>query len=445
MLWRNRAFRLFWVGQSVNQLGSFVSTIALPLLAVGRLHASTVDVALLEAVQWIPAVLIGLPVGALVDRGRRHRRIMMFANIGQAASLASVPLTAAAGVISVATLLGAATATGLFEVFFTTAYQPYVRELVPTEQLVTANSRLQSSQSVAQISGPSIGGVLVQLVGAATSVMVDAASFLVSWLCLWAVHADETTPVDRPRRPMLADIADGIRTLWQDRVLATVATVSASANLLLTAIGAVEIVFLVRAVHLSSGAVGAVITAGGVGGLIGALLADRISARFGIAATARAALAVTAPFTLLMPLARPGPVLGLFVLAQFVAVAGIAVASVTLTSIRQSVCPPDRLGRVSAGSRLLMSATIPTGALVGGVLGQQFGTRTALLIGAAGYTVVGLAALAGPLRHVTIGSRGGTGSASPRPRPERSPHATPSADRAAAPAPGTPRPPDRRR
>lgn len=401
-VWRNRAFRLFWTGQSINGLGSFVSVVALPLLAVTRLHASTLDVGLLEAVQWVPAVLIGLPVGAMVDRSHRHRRIMMYANLGQAASLGSVPITAATGTISVGTLLGAATAAGLFEVFFMTAYQPYVRDLVPKDQLGTANSRLQASQSVAQISGPSVGGVLVQLVGAAAAVVVDAASFLVSWLCLWAVGNAGTTPVDRPQRPMPAEIADGIRTLWQDRLLGTIATVSASANLLLTAIGAVEIVFLVRAVHLGAGAVGAVITAGGVGGLTGALLSDRISNRFGIGATARCALAVTAPFTLLMPLARPGPVLGLFVLAQFVATAGIAVASVTLMTIRQSVCPPDRLGRVSAGSRLLMSATIPTGAIVGGLLGQHLGTRTALLITAAGYAAVGLAAVASPLRHARL-------------------------------------------
>jgi MFS family permease len=398
-VWRNRAFRLFWTGQSVNALGTFISTVALPLLAVTRLHASTLDVGLLEAVQWVPSVLIGLPVGAMVDRSHRRRRIMMCANLGQAAALASVPVTAATGTLGVATLLGAATASGVFEVFFVTAYQPFVRDLVPADQLVTANSRLQTSQSVAQISGPSIGGVLVQLIGAATAVVFDVATYLVSWLCLWAVGTTEEVPADAPKQPMLADIADGIRALWQDRLLRAIATVSASANLLLTAIGAVEIVFLVRVVHLSSGAVGGVLTAGGIGGLTGALLSDRISARLGIVTTARLALAATAPVTLLMPLARPGPVLALFVLAQFVATAGIAVASVTLMTIRQSACPPDLLGRVSAGSRMLMSTTIPAGAVLGGVLGDGLGTRTALLITAVGYAAVGLATAAGPLRR----------------------------------------------
>ncbi len=398
-LWANRAFRWLWIGQSGNALGSFVSVVALPLVAVGRLRAPTFDVAALEAIEWLPALLIGLPVGALVDRSHHTRRIMMLANLGQAAALGSVPVTAALGVLSMPTLFLAALAAGLAGVFFQTAYSPYLRELVPTAQLMTANSRLQASQSTAQLTGPALGGLLVQLVGAATAVLVDAASFLFSWLCLWAVRTKTAPLPEAEPRALLRDIADGIQALWRDRLLGTLAVTTALANLLLTAMGAVEIVFLVRDVHVSSAAVGLLLTSSGVGGLVGALAAGRVERRFGTAGTARAALAVTAPFALLLSVARPGPSIALFVLGGFMASFGIAIAGITFLSLRQTVCPPRLLGRVSAGSRLLMSATIPAGALLGGVLGEHIGTRATLLVTAIAYSAVGVAAMASPLRH----------------------------------------------
>ncbi len=147
-----------------------VSSIALPLLAIDRLHATTVEVALLEAVEWLPALLIGLPVGILVDR-HVPRVLMLGANLGQAAAMASVPLAAALGRLNLALLLGAAAAAGLFAVFFQTAYSPYVRHLVGAPDLVEANARLQAGASVAAVSGPGLGGALVQAVGAASAVM----------------------------------------------------------------------------------------------------------------------------------------------------------------------------------------------------------------------------------------------------------------------------------
>jgi MFS family permease len=391
---------LLWAGQSVNQMGSFVSTLALPLLAVTRLHASTFYVGALEAVEWLPAVLIGLQAGALVDRTRHKRTVMMAANVGQALALGSVPVTAAAGVLSLGTLLAAAFAAGLFGVFFQTAYSPYVPTIVPADQLVAANGWLQSSQSAAQISGPPLGGLLVQAVGAATAVVADAASFLASLASLMLIRGDTPDPDARAGRAgMWREVRAGLRQLVSDSQLRTLAMIAALANLLLTSIGAVEVVFLVRTVGATAGMVGIMFAASGAGGLAGALSASQISRRVGTRQVARFAIAGTAPFALLLPLAHHGPTLAFFGVGAFAATVGIALVSVTFASIRQICCPPALLGRVLAGSRLLNAVTIPLGAFVGGAIGQHFGPRSAILVSAVGYAIVGVIAATGPLRN----------------------------------------------
>jgi MFS family permease len=273
----SRSFRLLWTGQSINALGSTVSTLALPLLAVTRLHASTFYVGALEAVEWVPSVLIGLQVGALIDRARRKRLIMMAANLGQAAAFGSVPVTAAAGALSLGTLLAAAFAAGLFGVFFQTAYSPYVRSLVPADQLVAANGWLQSSQSAAQISGPPLGGLLVQAVGAATAITADASSFILSLISLALIRDPREAAAPAEHAGMWQEVRAGLHQLADDPLLRAMAVVAALANLILTSIGAVEVVFLVRTVGVTAGTVGVMFAASGVGGLAGAVSASRIN------------------------------------------------------------------------------------------------------------------------------------------------------------------------
>ncbi len=142
------SFRSFLAGQSVNGLGTMVATVALPLVAVERLHATVFDVGILEAVEWVPAMTIGLPVGALIDRHQHQARvIMMGANLGQAAAVAAVPVSAATGVLTLAVLLAAAFTAGLFGTFFQTGYSPYLRQLVAPDDLATASARLRAGQS----------------------------------------------------------------------------------------------------------------------------------------------------------------------------------------------------------------------------------------------------------------------------------------------------------
>jgi predicted MFS family arabinose efflux permease len=382
---------LLWAGQSVNGLGTFVTMVALPLLAVLRLHASTFEVSALEAVEWVPALLIGLPAGALIDRSHSKRRIMIVANVAQAAAVASVPLTAAVGVISLGTVFAAAFAAGLANVFFQCAYRPFLRAIVDPGDLVPANVRLQGSRSIAQISGPALGGLLVQVIGAASALLADAASFVVSIVSLVAIRAVE--PVSAlSRERVRTEIADGLRYMARYPLLRSVAVVSAFANLLLTAISAVETVFLIRVVGVSPSSVGVLFGITGAGGLAGAFMTGRLQRVLGTSLTARGALAVTAPFALLLAATSRGAGLILFGVGSFVPCFGIAVASITFAGITQSACAPELLGRVSAASQLLAAATIPAGALLGGLAGAHFGTRWAILAAGIAYTLVGVLA-----------------------------------------------------
>ena len=392
-----RPRRTFVAGQGVNALGSMVSTLALPLVAVDRLHATTLVVGALEAVEWLPAVLIGLPVGALLDRYQpRVRAVMMAANLGQAAAVASVPAAAAIGVLSVGVLLAAAATAGLFTVWFQAGYSPYLRAIIDGDDYLAATSQTRGVQSVATLTGPTLAGVLVEAVGAAATILADAASFLISFISLALLPAPPPAPSDQPAASFTAQIRQGLAHLWADRMLRTLAWATASINLFLTAIGAIEIVFLARNVHAPAGWIGILIALGGLGGIAGSLFATRLSRRFGLQRLARTAVIATAPAALLMPLTSHGPGMIFFALAGPPTSLGIAVVSISFSTLRLQHCPAELLARVSTTSRTLSAATIPVGALTGGALGQLLGNRTALLVLAVSYITLGVALLATP-------------------------------------------------
>lgn len=407
--------RIFVAGQTVNGLGTMVSTVALPLVAVYRLQASAFEVGLLAAVQWVPAAFLGLLAGTMVDRHRdRCRAIMMAANIGQAAAAAAVPVAAAAGFLSFSVLLAAAVTGGVFGVFFQAGNQPLIQAMVPREEYVSSTSQLQAGNSIAMISGPAMGGALVEAVGAATTLITDAASFIVSVISLALIPSPHPrTHAEPGQRPALSrQISEGLTYLRRDRILLTVAGATAGANLWLMALNAVEVVFLVRDVRVSSGWIGALFAFSGAGGLVGSLTARRLISRLGISRVARSALAVTAPAALLIPLARHGAGVIFFAGACPIVSFGIALVGVAFQTLRLERCPPEFIGRLATSSRSITALAIPLGALCGGTLGQLIGARLALLVMAGSYAGFGMILLHSPLN--STGASGGRYRAAPR-------------------------------
>lgn len=408
--------RWFIAGQGINGLGTMISSVARPLVAVDRLHASTFSVGLLEAVQWIPAVVIGLPVGAVMDRFQpRARTIMMTANLGQAAATAIVPATAAGGLLTLPTLLAAAGAAGFFTVFFQAGYMPYLRSLLSPSDYVPTTARIQATQSAARLSGPALAGVLVQALGAAITILGDAASFLISFISLAIAPAPPLpVPAVGTQQRLRDDIRAGPAHLRSNRLLLTIATATATANLFLTAIGAIEIAFLVRDVRASSTWIGILLALCGAGGLIGSVLLPRLSNRFGLTTIARGAIATTAPAALLIPLTHHGLAMIFFALAGPPTSFGVALAGTSFVSLRLQRTPSKLQARTSTTSQALTAASIPIGALLGGTLGDLLGNRTSLLILALGYVAFGLSLLHSPNLRAAAPSQPNTDPATPQ-------------------------------
>ena len=207
-----------WTAETVSQIGTQVSFLALPLVAIKILHATPFEVGALTAVEFSPFVLFGLPAGVLVDR-RRRRPILIWADIGRALALVTVPIAYAFDVLSLAQLLVVVFVTGTLTVFFDVAYQSYLPALVARDQLVEGNAKLEISRSAATIAGPGLGGLLVQWLGAATAVVADAASFLASAFSISRIRgAEPEMEATRSRRHRPAATA---RTRDPRRICAT--------------------------------------------------------------------------------------------------------------------------------------------------------------------------------------------------------------------------------
>src|ERR671930_1113114 len=180
-LWRHRDFMKLWTAESISQLGSQVSLLALPLIAISVLHVSTFEVGLLSTMEFLPFVLVGLPAGVWVDRLRR-RPVLIAGDLGRALALGSIPLAYALHALTIGQLYAVGFVTGVLTVFFDVAYQSYLPSLVEPDQLVEGNAKLEVSSSGASIAGPGLAGGLIQLVGPAVAVLADAASFAASGL-----------------------------------------------------------------------------------------------------------------------------------------------------------------------------------------------------------------------------------------------------------------------
>ena len=375
-----RDFGLLWSGQTVSQLGSMVTTVALPLVVVLWLHGSTFEVGLVEALQWLPTAVIGLPVGAWADR--RHKRpLLIIANLGQAAALGSVPVAAALGRLTMAQVLAVALIIGLFELVFQVSYGNYLRSLVPRALLRLANTRSQAAQSATRVGGPGLAGILVSAFGAPFALVADAASFVVSTVALLTIRGAEP-PESRSERTTSyrAAIRDGLAFTFRDPLLRDL-TVSASlANMCLTAIGAIEIPYLARNLGASAAAIGAVVAIGSIGGVAAAAATGRLTRLRGDGRLAWLALTCTAPFGLLLPAAGRGSGLALFVAGLAFLEGGIVISSIVINTFRQSYCPHDMLGRVSASMQTLQLGLVPVGALAGGALASWAGNRAGLWI-----------------------------------------------------------------
>jgi MFS family permease len=399
-LWHNGDFLRLWSAQSVSEVGSQVTGLALPLAAIFTVHASTFEVAALNVVDILPFALFSLPAGVWVDRLRR-RPLMMAADWGRALALGSIPVVYALGGLTLGQLYVVGFVSGTLTVFFDVSYQSILPSLVERPQLGDANSKLETSSSGAQLAGPGLAGVLVGAITAPYAIAVDAASFVGSALLLGTISHLEKA-VSGARRRMRVEIAEGLRYVTGNPILRGMMLFVAVQNFFSILMMSLFLVFAVRDLRLHAATIGGIISLANIGTLLGALTATRIAHRFGVGPAIIGLAVASGLANVLIPFARAGYAIP-FILTARIVYAYCAIAmNVNGISLYQTITPDRMLGRANASRRFVVWGVIPFGGLIGGALGSSIGLRNAMLIGAVGAALSFLPLLRSPLRSVRV-------------------------------------------
>ncbi|MFF1817607.1 MFS transporter [Kribbella sp. NPDC058245] len=375
---RRRDFRSLWFGESVSLLGDQVSALALPTAAVLVLGASATQVGALNAVGSVTYPVLGLVAGAVLDRVRR-RPVLVVANVIRIGCFGVLTLSAAVGWLSMPLLYVLAGLVGIATLFFDLAYQTYLPSLLTGDDLARGNVRLELSNSLARLSGPSVGGLLLQYGGVAVGFGVNALSFVASLVGVGLIRTPEPAPVVGERRAGLwSDVGAGLAYVWRHPVLRSLTVSAALRNLGMNANRTVLIVYLYRGLDLSAGAVGLLFTVGAVGALAGVAATGWLVRRLGVGRTLLLT-GLEGAVWLLVPLSLFGGAVAWVVGLMFVSSLWLPVWNATVITLRQHLTPSAYLGRVQATARTINLSTIPIGAFVGGVVADAFPTTVVAL------------------------------------------------------------------
>ena len=392
-LWRNQAFVRLWAAASISIFGSLITRIALPLVAILTLGAGPIEVAVLRGVDLGAMFLVGLVAGAWVDRLRR-RPVLIWADLGRAVLLGSIPVAFVLGGLGFPQLLIVAGSAAILTVFFDTADNAYLPSIVERERLVEANGALSASGSVAEVAGFGLSGILVAALSGPITILIDAVTYVVSAILLLSIRSREAPPPNpEDREPVLDEVRSGLRRVRHDPVLLALAEAQMVTAAVWGVYGTIWFLFFIEELRLGVATIGVVAAVGGVASFIGAVMAQRSTRRFGVGTVAIWAMLVTALGNILVPLAPAGwPLVALacLVAAQLIADSAQTMFDIVDISVRQSRVADRELGRVGA-TVSVMSVAVQLAATIGaGVLAEVIGLRPTIMIAALG-------ALAGPV------------------------------------------------
>jgi MFS family permease len=388
-------FRRFWTGQTVSLIGDQVTFIALPLVAVIVLDASAAQMGYLTAAALIPNLLFSLHAGALVDRRGHRRHLMILADVGRGLLLALVPITAALGLLSLPVLYVIAFLTGSLSVLFMVAYSALFVALVPRDDYVGANSLLNGSRAVASMVGPSLGGVLVQVLTAPLAIALDAVSYAVSAVYLARVRVVEPPKEEESRGLLLS----GARFIASSAIVRPALLATATLNFFDYAFLALFVLYATRTLGVPPGTLGFVLGAGAAGAVIGAAVTGRVVRRIGVGPVFVVGCVLFPVSLLLVPLAGgPYSVVLLCLLgAELGAGLGVVMLDISIGSIFAATIPDRFRSRVAGAYMLVNYGVRPLGSLAAGALATAIGTRETLWIAAAGGSQAVLWLLRSPL------------------------------------------------
>jgi MFS family permease len=385
---RYPAFLSLWAGETVSEFGATLSGLAIPVLAITLLGATEWQVGVLNAAQQAAFLVIGLPVGAWVDRMRK-RRVMIAADLVRAAALALVPVLWMLGTLQIWHVYLIAVVVGAATVFFDVGYQSFVPVLVRSDQIGSANARLQATAQISQVAGPAAAGGLLALLTAPFVLACTAAGYLVSFFCLLFVPDREQKPERLPGRSLWREIGEGLGFIWGQRLIWRITMATAAANFTTAITTTLLSVLVLRSLGLTPAVYGVLMSCASVGGILGALATPWLTRRIGEGTIIPVAAVLGSVAGLFIPLAAvlPGAAIPLLVIGEFAGTFAALVYNIAQVSFRQRVCPPPLLGRMNASIRCIVWGVMPLGALLAGALGALIGIPATMWIGG----VLGLA------------------------------------------------------
>ena len=399
-LTRNSAFMHLWAGQTAAQVGFQVGTLATSAIAITILHASETQIGILSGLQTLAFLIVGLPAGAWVD-GWRKRHVMITANLARIAALVSIPIAYGFFSLTIAHLMVVAALLGLSTVFFDVAYQSYVPMIASKRYIGAANGRLEASYQVGRAGGPGLGGWLLGVLAPPLAYLLTASTYVCSTWAIWRIRTPEPRPAHSDAS-LRSQIVNGLSFVRGQRLLFPLFSCIACAAFAGAGIQVLLPILVLRTLGMSATQLGLLLSAGALGGVLGALTRPAWITRLGIGRC----IVITNIVGVSALLAQPASVHVPFAAAWVIACSGvissyfITIYNVTQMSLRQEICPPDMLGRMNAIFRFAVWGVMPLGSFVAGIIASWVGVEATMYIFTAASIAAGIAMGFTPAAHI---------------------------------------------
>jgi len=396
---RNRKFLNLWAGQTISVFGDQVTILALPLAAVLTLDASPFQMGLLTTLAWLPHLLFSLHAGLWIDGRGKRRQTMIATDLLRAAVLASVPVAYVLGTLTIQHLYAVAFIHGTLSVFFDLSWSVIFVAVVPREDFVEANSKLFQSRSLSFVAGPTIAGALVQVLRAPWALLADAISFLGSAFFLRRLDVTEPEPEVDMSEPLRTRLAFGLRYILRHSMFRASLFAFSTINFFNLMFGALFVLYATDELGVKAGTLGLILGAAAVGGVLGAVIAPRVSKRMGVGPSLMVGT-VLFPLPLMLVPAAGGPewlVIAMLFVAEFFSALGVMILDVNGNSLGAALSPDHMRGRISGAFRVVNYGVRPIGSLLAGILGETIGLRPTLWIASIGATLAVLWLLPSPI------------------------------------------------
>ena len=380
-----------WAGQTAAQVGFQVGTLATSAIAITVLHASETQIGILAGLQTLAFLIVGLPAGAWVD-GWRKRRVMIAANLARIAALVSIPIAYAFFSLTIAHLMVVAALLGLSTVFFDVAYQSYVPMIASKRYIGAANGRLEASYQVGRAGGPGLGGWLLGVLAPPLAYLLTASTYVCSTWAIWRIRTLEPRPAHSDA-PLRTQILEGLAFVRGQRLLFPLFSCIACAAFAGAGIQVLLPILVLRTLGMSATQLGLLLSAGALGGILGALTRPAWITRLGIGRCIVITNIVGVSALLAQPASVHVPVAAAWVIACSGVISSyfITIYNVTQMSLRQEICPPDMLGRMNAIFRFAVWGVMPLGSFVAGIIASWVGVEATMYIFTAASIAAGTA------------------------------------------------------